>query len=90
MTALNPKSIAFYVAFLPQFVGHDQPAAPQLAILALTFLVVGAINATAYALVAGHARRMIRDARSSRWLNRAGGGALIAAAGLLAFSHRLA
>lgn len=83
VTALNPKSMAFYVAFLPQFVHAGRPAAPQMAILALTFLGIGAVNALAYALIAGHARAFLHNNRSRTWLNRAGGSGLIAAGMLL-------
>lgn len=53
VTALNPKSIAFFVAFLPQFVRRDAPVLPQLALLGTTFVTLAALNAAAYAVLAG-------------------------------------
>lgn len=38
----NPKTLLFYGAFLPQFVSADQPALPQLLLLAGTFLGLAA------------------------------------------------
>ena len=46
VTALNPKGIVFFVAFLPQFLNAAAPVAPQLWMLAITFVVMAALNAT--------------------------------------------
>ncbi len=37
VTALNPKGIAFFAAFLPQFIDQAKPAVPQLTLLGGTF-----------------------------------------------------
>lgn len=79
VTALNPKGIAFFVAFLPQFVHTSHPVAPQLVILGGTFLVMAVINATLYAFFAGHLRDTLRNSTVHRWFNRLGGSALIGA-----------
>ena len=80
VTALNPKSIAFFVAFLPQFVDHRQAALPQLAILGTAFLVMAALNAALYAVLAGRlGDAVVHNARTRRWFNRLGGTALIGA-----------
>ena len=42
VTALNPKSIVFFVAFVPQFVNPARPAWPQFVILEATFLLLAA------------------------------------------------
>ncbi|WP_343081981.1 LysE family translocator [Ostreiculturibacter nitratireducens] len=77
VTALNPKSIAFFIAFVPQFLRPAEPLAPQFAILIATFVSLAAVNALAYALLADRMRARIRRPATLRWLNRAGGGALI-------------
>jgi len=90
ITALNPKSIAFFVAFLPQFVTSSSPALPQLLTLGGTFLFLGALNATLYALFAGHLRDKVGSAGARRWFNRCGGTALIGAGVLTAAMRRAA
>ncbi len=89
VTALNPKSIIFFVAFLPQFLDASWPLAPQMAILEATFLALAAINATTYALMASMARRTVRKPMVQRIVNRTGGSLMIGA-GLLAAGWRKA
>ncbi len=79
VTALNPKSIVFFVAFLPQFINPRNQTAPQLIILGATFLVLAAINATLYAVFASHLRDVMDSSRIRRWFNRCGGSVLIGA-----------
>jgi threonine/homoserine/homoserine lactone efflux protein len=89
VTALNPKSIVFFVAFLPQFLVLSEPMLPQMAIFEATFLVLATLNATLYALVASAARTTIRRPNVQRAVNRAGGSLLIGA-GVLAVAWRRA
>ena len=79
VTALNPKGMVFFLAFLPQFLSPDAPAAPQLWLLATTFVVLATINATLYAVFAGGARRLLESPRAQRGFNMAGGSLLIGA-----------
>jgi threonine/homoserine/homoserine lactone efflux protein len=79
VTALNPKSIAFFVAFLPQFINAQRATFPQLLMLGATFLFFAALNAMLYALFAGQLRDTMQNARVRRWFNRCGGSALIGA-----------
>ncbi len=79
VTALNPKSIVFFVAFLPQFVVPGSAAGPQLALLAAGFLVVGTLNAVLYASLGAALAQRIRTPRTLRWIQRIGGTALIGA-----------
>ena len=89
VTALNPKSLIFFVAFLPQFLDATKPVLTQLAVFELTFLVLAIANATAYALLAAMARRQIRKPRVQRIVNRTGG-SLMVGAGLLAVGWKRA
>ena len=84
VTALNPKSIVFFVAFLPQFLDLTRPALPQMAIFEATFLVLATLNALAYALMAAAARQTIRKPSVQKIVNRTGGSLLIGAGVLTA------
>lgn len=88
VTALNPKSIAFFIAFVPQFIRPEAPIAPQFGILIATFVTLAALNALAYALLADRLRMRIRKPRVLRWMNRAGGGALVGMGALTAAMQR--
>jgi threonine/homoserine/homoserine lactone efflux protein len=55
--ASNPKTIVFFVAFLPQFVDAGAPAAPQVLALGLAFGVLAVLSDSIWATVAGSARR---------------------------------
>ncbi len=88
VTTLNPKGILFFLAFLPQFLRGDLPAAPQIIVLGATFLVLATINAAFYALLAGQVQAWLRGVRARRALNRVSGATLVALGGALAFAKR--
>ena len=79
VTALNPKSIVFFIALLPQFLDSGAPLAPQLLLLGVTFVVMATIGATAYALFASAIRRLLQSPRAQRGYAWTGGGLLCAA-----------
>lgn len=87
VTALNPKGIIFFIAFLPQFLDTTHPIVPQMLLFEVTFLVLGMTNAALYALMAAAARKTIRKPVVQRRVNRIGGSILIGA-GLLAIGWR--
>lgn len=82
VTALNPKGIVFFVAFLPQFIQPNAAVLPQLLILMFTFLGVISITISSFATFAGVIRHRIQSHQARKNFNRIGGGALISA-GLL-------
>ncbi len=90
VTALNPKSIAFFVAFLPQFVTPHSPAIGQILILGGSFLFLAFVNALLYAVFAGQLRETIKRKRVRKWFNRCGGSALIGAGIITAGMQRSA
>ena len=79
VTSLNPKTLTFFVAFLPQFLDRSGDLLPQMVILEATFLTLAALNVGAYALLASGARRTLGDVVLLRWLNRIGGSLLVGA-----------
>ena len=90
VTALNPKGIVFFVAFLPQFINPAASVAPQLWVLAITFVVLATLNATLYAVFAASAGRVLASPRAQRRFNLAGG-CLLSVAGIWAlFAKRAA
>ena len=87
VTALNPKSITFFVAFLPQFLDRNADFWTQMLIFELTFLTLAFANAFGYALVAARARSVVSNPRAIRIFNRTGG-TLLVGAGIAAAAAR--
>jgi threonine/homoserine/homoserine lactone efflux protein len=87
VTALNPKGIVFFVAFLPQFIQPAAPVAEQLWVLAATFVALATLNATLYAVFAGSARQLLASSRAQRAFHLTGG-SLLTAAGIWALLAR--
>ena len=77
VTALNPKSIAFFIAFVPQFITPGTPLLPQFSILVATFVGLAALNAFAYALLAVRILQFIKRPSILIWITRAGGATLV-------------
>lgn len=89
VTTLNPKSLIFFVAFVPQFIDPHQASVSQIAIFEATFVGIAAANSFVYALVASGARRAIRKPSVQRAVNRTGG-ALLMGAGIFAAAWKRA
>jgi threonine/homoserine/homoserine lactone efflux protein len=84
VTVLNPKSIVFFVAFLPQFVDPASDFWTQMLILETTFVVMAFANALGYGLVASRSRAFVNSPRAIGMFNRTGGGILVGAGVLTA------
>lgn len=89
VTALNPKGMIFFVAFLPQFLNPNADVGPQLWVLSVTFVALATLNAALYAVFAATARRMLASPRAQRRFHFTGG-SLLTAAGLWALLARRA
>ena len=87
VSAANPKSLFFYVAFFPQFIDAGAAPAFQLTVLCLTFLVIAAVLTAAYAVLAGQVRGWFQGARA-RLRNRVAGTLMIGAGVALAVIRR--
>ena len=79
VTALNPKSITFFVAFLPAFLDPKADFLSQMLVFETTFLVLAFANAFGYALVASRARGLVANPGVIGVVNKVGGGLLIGA-----------
>lgn len=79
VTALNPKSIIFFLAFLPQFLDPAGEFWTQMLIFEATFLVLAFANATGWGLVAARVGRVVSSPRAVRAFNRMGGTILVGA-----------
>lgn len=89
VTALNPKSIVFFIAFVPQFVNSSEPALAQFVILEVTFLLLAGTTLTMWASLAGHLRVYLQRPGTVRAVNRIAGSFLIAAGLLTATARRV-
>jgi homoserine/homoserine lactone efflux protein len=85
VTALNPKGIVFFMAFLPLFISTAAPILPQMVLLALSFLAVSLLSVSCYAFLSGYLRSYITKPRVQDGFNKVGGSLLIGA-GLLTAS----
>ncbi|WP_299981783.1 LysE family translocator [uncultured Ruegeria sp.] len=77
VTALNPKSIAFFIAFVPQFLRPAEQLGPQFAILIATFVGLAWLNSLAYALLADKLRQLIGRTSVITAMTRFGGLTLV-------------
>src|SRR5436309_4435676 len=73
VNVLNPKTALFFLALLPQFIDPRAPVAPQVVALGLTFVGLGLVTDSTWALVAGataeRVRRSDRFPRIERWIS---------------------
>ncbi len=86
ITALNPKSIVFFLAFLPQFINSEKPFITQSLILGSTFLMLAIISVLFYSMLATFTGQQMQLSLIHRWTNRIGGSLLIGAGGMIAFN----
>ena len=84
---LNPKVALFYLAALPQFVGHG-PAAPYIGMgLIAIHYAVGGIWLSLLALGMGRASGLVKATRAWRWAEGFLGAAFMGLAGKLALER---
>ncbi|MEL6573930.1 MAG: LysE family translocator [Pseudomonadota bacterium] len=79
ISALNPKVLVFYIAFLPQFVRPSEPLMLQFSILAATFTALAFINAGLWIVVVGKLKDRMAFRGATQWLNWIAGGLLVSA-----------
>lgn len=88
VNVLHPKGLAFYAAFLPQFIDPARPALPQMLTLGGTFVAIAACVLMSYALAASRFRAVLVRPTVRRMLNRSGAACLVGAGLYTASLHR--
>jgi homoserine/homoserine lactone efflux protein len=89
MVALsNPKTIAFFTAFLPQFVDPSLPVERQLAVMCAVSVVVAAFMDAGWAVAAGLGRAWFMKPCRAKLLGRLSGVALIGGGLWLSLARR--
>lgn len=79
VNVLHPKGLAFYAAFLPQFIRPADPALPQMLLLGTTFTAIAFSVLLGYAITAARFRSRLARADVRRLCNRSGAGCLVGA-----------
>lgn len=88
LAVINPKTLLFNAAFLPQFVAAGSDAGGQLVLVSSVFLIVVMTGDALWAFFASTARGWLGRVGNMR--NRITGGFLLAAGAALALSRRSA
>ena len=84
----NPKTIAFFTAFLPQFVDPALPVEPQLAEMCAISDVLAAFTDSGWAVAAGLGRAWFMHSWRAKLLGRLSGVALIGGGVWLSLARR--
>jgi len=86
----NPKAIAIFTAFMPQFIQPGEAIWLQLLLMGSAFIVmeIGAI--AIYAIMGARLRSLAQSESGLTWINRGSGGALIVSGIALLSSQRAA
>ncbi len=88
VTALNPKSIVFFLAFLPQFLDPDRPLLGQFTVMMATFLILGGFTVVGWIVLAAGFRTRLRNPAAVLVANRVAASLLIGIAVLTLALHR--
>ena len=84
----NPKTIAFFTAFLPQFLDPALPAGHQLLVMCTVAITMAALTDCAWAVLAGAGRSFFLQRANAKWLGRLSGTALIGGGIWLSLARR--
>jgi threonine/homoserine/homoserine lactone efflux protein len=85
---LNPKTIAFFTAFLPQFVDPALPVERQLFVMCAVTVVVAGLMDAAWGIAAGFGRAWFLNSWRATLLGRLSGVALIGGGIWLSLARR--
>jgi homoserine/homoserine lactone efflux protein len=84
----NPKSIAFFTAFLPQFLDQSLPVGHQLLVMCVTSIVIGGALDCGWGILAGYGRAWFLKPKHNRLLDRISSAVLIGGGIWLSLARR--
>jgi homoserine/homoserine lactone efflux protein len=84
----NPKTIAFFTAFLPQFVDPRLPAARQLMVMCVVSVLLAALGDSCWVIASGLGRAWFMKSSRAKLLGRASGVTLIGGGLWLSLTRR--
>ena len=84
VTALNPKSIVFFLAFIPQFIDPISPFYTQSFILGVIFIILAIITVFGYSTLASFLSQQLHLTLVKKWTQRIGSVLLVIAGGMTA------
>ena len=84
----NPKTAAFFTAFLPQFVDASLPAGRQLAVMCAVSVALAAVTDSGWGVAAGLGRAWFMQSWRTKLLGRLSGLALIGGGVWLSLARR--
>lgn len=88
ITTLNPKSLIFIGAFLPQFIDTARPLGLQFTLIVPTFLVITCTVTSLWTVVAGKVSGFLQGQRAFQSFLRTAGGLMIISGIGLALARR--
>ncbi len=84
----NPKTIAFFTAFLPQFIDPSLPVGRQLLVMSICSVSLGALLDCGWAVAAGFGRAWFMKPKHNKLLGRLSGIALMGGGIWLSLARR--
>jgi homoserine/homoserine lactone efflux protein len=84
----NPKTIAFFTAFLPQFIDPALPVGRQLLVMCVSSVMLGGVLDSGWAVAAGAGRAWFMKPKHNRLLARISGAVLVGGGVWLSLARR--
>lgn len=81
----NPKAVGFYVALLPAFLNLELLSLSSAFYFSAAIVIIWSCVLIFYTALASQSRRYLKSSSTMKWLNRGAAGAMVGAAGTVAF-----
>lgn len=81
----NPKAVGFYIALLPTVMDVSHLSVSTAIQFTLAIIVIWSTVLAFYTAIADRGRRYFNNSSMQKWLNRGASGAMVGAAGTIAF-----